>query len=148
MTPLSVGIGCRSHSSAAQIDAAVRQALGALGALAFAQIRTVASIDSRATHPGLSEFCAQYALPLTTYSRAQIAAVTLDTPSPATQQHLGVDGVCEPCALLAARTTAGTGRLVVRKTILAGVTVAIASPEPGDAEPLARPPSSTQQDLP
>ena len=57
----------------------------------------------------------------------------------AARERLGVDGVCEPCALLGA--TAGTGaglgesaacnahraKLIVRKTVHAGVTVAIAS---------------------
>jgi cobalamin biosynthesis protein CbiG len=76
-------------------------------------------------------------------------------PSAAVREHLGVDGVCEPCALLAA--TAGLGesvalnapqaRLLVRKTVVDGVTVAIASSDAhADSE---HPNNDTQeQDLP
>lgn len=117
---LCVGIGCRQHTSVDQIGAAVH---AALGAYPFAAIRTLATIESKAGEPGLLEFCARHALPLQTLSRAEIAAVSgVPTPSAAAREHLGVDGVCEPCALLAAPA----GRLLVTKTVLDGVTVAIA----------------------
>jgi cobalamin biosynthesis protein CbiG len=132
MKTLSVGIGCRLHSPAEQIEAAVR---AALGAHSFDEIRSVASLDTKAHETGLLEFCARHALPLTFFSLDQIASMPVAEPSAAVREHLGVDGVCEPCALLAA--TAGLGepgalnadraRLVVRKTVHAGVTVAIAS---------------------
>jgi cobalamin biosynthesis protein CbiG len=132
MKTLSVGIGCRAHSSAEQIDAAVR---AALGAHAFDEIGTVASIDSKAHEAGLLEFCARHALRLTFFSRERIAAMPVAKPSAAAHEHLGVDGVCEPCALLAAtdglgesaKSAAPRARLLVRKTVHAGVTVAIAS---------------------
>ena len=132
MKTLGVGIGCRLHTPDEQIEAAVR---AALGAHSFDEIRAVASIDTKAREPGLREFCARHALPLTFFSPDQIASMPVAEPSTAVREHLGVDGVCEPCALLAA--TAGLGetaafnaaqaRLVVRKTVHAGVTVAIAS---------------------
>lgn len=132
MKTLSVGIGCRAHSSAEQIDAAVR---AALGAHAFDEIGTVASIDTKAHKAGLLEFCARHALRLTFFSRERIAAMPVAEPSAAAREHLGVDGVCEPCALLAATdglgesttSAAPRARLLVRKTVHAGVTVAIAS---------------------
>ncbi|MEA3088588.1 MAG: cobalt-precorrin hydrolase [Paraburkholderia sp.] len=157
MKTLTVGIGCRLHSSAEQIEAAVR---AALGSHAFDEISTIASVDIKADEAGLLEFCARHALPLKLFSREQIAAISLDNPSAAAREHLNVDGVCEPCALLAAAagfdaadassTTAGTpgaphasvastapvapiapntvqARLLTRKTIHNGVTVAIAS---------------------
>ncbi|MFM0340143.1 cobalamin biosynthesis protein [Paraburkholderia fungorum] len=123
MKTLCVGIGCRSNSSAEQIEAAVR---AALGPLAFEAIGVVATVDARAQEAGLHEFCARHALPLAIISREQIATLPLATaePSAAAREYLGVDGVCEPCALLAAAPGA---RLIVRKTILDGVTAAIAS---------------------
>jgi cobalt-precorrin 5A hydrolase len=118
---LSVGIGCRQRTSVDQITAAVQ---AALGAYPFAAIRTIATIESKAREPGLLEFCARHALPLRIFSRAEVAAVSgIPTPSAAAREHLGVDGVCEPCALLAAPA----GRLLVPKMVLDGVTVAIAS---------------------
>jgi cobalt-precorrin 5A hydrolase len=121
MTTLIAGIGCRRGVSAEQIEAAVRDALG--GTLPFAALAAVASLDTKAAEPGLVAFCARHALPLHTFTRDQIAA--LDAPltaSHAVREHLGVDGVCEPCALLAAHTH----ELLVPKCARDGVTVAIA----------------------
>ena len=139
-TPLSIGIGCRQHTAAGQILAAVRQALGSHP---FEAIRCIATIESKAQEPGLHEFCARHALPLRTFSRAEIAAVpAIPTPSAAARTHLGVDGVCEPCALLAAPG----GCLIVPKTVLDGVTVAIASNASGPTSQSLE--FNDQQDLP
>ena len=121
MTKLVAGIGCRRGVSAAQIEAAVRDALG--NTLSFEALEAVASIETKADEAGLVAFCAAHALPLRTFTREQIA--TLDAPvsvSAHVREHLGVDGVCEPCALLAAQG----GELLVAKRVLDGVTVAIA----------------------
>jgi cobalamin biosynthesis protein CbiG len=147
MKTLTVGIGCRLHSSAEQIEAAVR---ATLGSHAFDEISTIASVATKADEAGLHEFCARHALPLKLFSRAQIAAISVDDPSAAAREHLGIDGVCEPCALLAAAAESDVAsapgaayasaasvasitpntpnaRLLVRKTVHDGVTVAIAS---------------------
>jgi cobalamin biosynthesis protein CbiG len=164
MKTLSVGIGCRLHSSADDIEAAVREALGSH---AFDTIGAVASIDTKANERGLLEFCARHALPLQLFSREQIAAMPVENPSASTNKLLGVDGVCEPCALLAAADAHATSaasaanatqltpqalvsprcRLLVPKTIHAGVTVAIASTTTGNA-PAPTHNDSQQQDRP
>ncbi|MBN3755485.1 cobalamin biosynthesis protein [Paraburkholderia sp. Tr-20389] len=121
MTMLIAGIGCRRGVSAQQIEAAVRDALG--DTLPFAALIAVASIDTKTDEAGLVEFCARHALPLHTFTREQIA--TLDarvSASAVVREQIGVDGVCEPCALLAARG----GSLLVTKRVNDGVTVAIA----------------------
>lgn len=99
MKTLSVGIGCRLQSSADDIEAAVR---ATLGVHRIEQIRDVGTIDSKADAQGLRAFCARHALPLRLFSREQIAAMPVVNPSAAAREHVGVDGVCEPCALLAA----------------------------------------------
>ncbi|MFL9947859.1 cobalamin biosynthesis protein [Paraburkholderia agricolaris] len=129
MKTLSIGIGCRLHSSAEQIEAAVR---ATLRSHTFGEIAAIASVDTKAHEAGLLEFCTRHALPLKLFSRAQIAAISVDDPSAAVREHLGIDGVCEPCALLAAAgafdvADAHNARLLVRKTVHGGVTVAIAS---------------------
>nr|WP_233837478.1 cobalamin biosynthesis protein [Paraburkholderia sp. ZP32-5] len=147
---LSVGIGCRLHTPAADIEAAVRHALGPH---AFEQIGAIATIDIKANEAGLLDFCARHALPLRLFTREQIAAVPLYSVSAATQMHLGVDGVCEPCALLAAQTlnpatASQLARLVVRKTVHAGVTVAIASSgDDADTHAASISTASNNQDL-
>ncbi|CAE6891268.1 cobalamin biosynthesis protein [Paraburkholderia domus] len=147
MKTLAVGIGCRLHSSAEQIEAAVR---ATLGSHAFDEISAIASVYIKAHEAGLLEFCARHALPLKLFSREQIAAIAVDKRSAAAREHLGIDGVCEPCALLAAaaepfaasapgavQASVAPGasiapdtpnaQLLVRKTIHDSVTVAIAS---------------------
>ncbi|MEC5406426.1 cobalamin biosynthesis protein [Paraburkholderia sp. MPAMCS5] len=160
MKALCVGIGCRLHTSADDIETAVR---AALGSHAFEEIARVACIETKAREPGLLEFCARHALPLEFFSRAQIAATTVAAPSVTVREHIGVEGVCEPCALLAASlpvpdrlcmSTAAhdpaqlhavaTARLIVGKIVRGGVTVAIASATPARADSA----NLIQQDFP
>jgi cobalt-precorrin 5A hydrolase len=123
-SPLVLGIGCRRSVTLAQIEAAVRLALGALP---LTRITAVATLDAKADEPALRAFCAAHALPLQTYTREQIAAMpALAPPSAAAQARYGVDGVCEPCARLAA----GGGPLLRGKLAHEGVTVAIANKRP------------------
>jgi cobalt-precorrin 5A hydrolase len=120
MKRLALGIGCRRGTPVEQIDAAVRDALGTHS---IDEVATIATIDSKAQEPGLMAFCARYALPLQTFSRAQIEnAPAVPTASAAVRAHAGIDGVCEPCALLAAPA----GQLITPKRVLGSVTVAIA----------------------
>jgi cobalamin biosynthesis protein CbiG len=114
---LVIGIGCRRGVSAEAIERAVR---GALGTLAFADIVSVASIDAKKDEAGLLAFCERHQLRVDFFSADQIKRAPGEFLSQA-RRHLNVDGVCEPCALIASG-----GRLVVHKTIAGGVTVAIA----------------------
>ncbi|PZR44402.1 cobalamin biosynthesis protein [Paraburkholderia fungorum] len=152
MKTLSIGIGCRSRSSAEQIEAAVR---ATLRSHTFGEIAAIASVDTKAHEAGLLEFCTRHALPLKLFSRAQIAAICVDDPSAAVREHLGIDGVCEPCALLAAAgafdvaevVDAHNARLLVRKTVHGGVTVAIASSGSAQAVSEQTVNDSPEQDL-
>ncbi|MEQ5843121.1 cobalamin biosynthesis protein [Paraburkholderia acidicola] len=135
---LIAGIGCRRNVSADQIDAALR---AALGTRSLAEIREIATVETKTDEPGLLEFCARHALPLRLFTPTQIASVpvALHARSAAARVHLGIDGVCEPCARLAAPY----GQLIVGKTVYDGVTVALV------ADPIIRstPSPSTDQDL-
>ncbi|MDB5769700.1 MAG: cobalamin biosynthesis protein CbiG [Burkholderia sp.] len=117
--PLVVGIGCRKGATAEQIEAAVHKALGQRG---INDVRELATIDLKAQEPGLLDFCERHDLPLRVFARATVAARPWVTqPSDWVRQNVGVDGVCEPCALIAC----ARGNLVVPKTTLNGVAVAI-----------------------
>jgi len=163
MKTLSVGIGCRLHVSADEIENAVR---AVLGPHAIEDIATVASIETKADEAGLLEFCARHGLPLQLFSREQIAAIRVTHASAAAREHAGVDGVCEPCALLGAlhaarqnlcvssaahdaspaspATAASAAQLIVGKTVCAGVSVAIAVVQRMQADSA----TLNQQDLP
>lgn len=134
LKPLVLGIGCRKAVRAEQIDAAVT---AALGDLELTSVRHVATIDLKRNEPGLLEFCKRHDLPLLVLSAGDIRARGWVTePSAWVKAVTGADGVCEPCALISSLR----GKLLVSKTVLDGVAVAVASDqydlESCEAEPL------------
>lgn len=114
----AIGIGCRRGASIEQIDAAVRSALGDIP---FGQISAMASIDIKRDEPALIAFAARNGLPLLLYSIDEISTLAT-VSSDRVKLLVGVDGVCEPCALLASNH----GIIRVAKQVHDGVTVAIA----------------------
>ena len=156
MKSLVVGIGCRKGVSEEQIERAVLHALGlrgvagagggagrdagagagggvgqvtvAGGVAALAQVRELATVDLKANEPGLLSFSQRHGIPLRVIAKHQIEARSwVSQPSDWVRQSVGLDGVCEPCALIASTR----GRLVVPKTALDGVAVAIVADEWG-----------------
>jgi cobalt-precorrin 5A hydrolase len=119
MKNLAIGIGCRRGVSATQIQAAV---FAALAHRPLERVRMMASIESKADEAGLLEFAARHGLPLSYFSRDQLTQVDI-APSAKVREHIGIDGVCEACALLASYD----GHLIIPKVVFDGVTVAIAS---------------------
>jgi cobalt-precorrin 5A hydrolase len=117
-----IGIGCRRAVSVEQIHAAV---FAALGARAFSNVRALASIDSKKDETALIEFAARHGLPLQFFSKQRIAQIETGA-SERVQALIGINGVCEPCALLASRE----GRIIVPKIVVDGVSVAIAEDNP------------------
>lgn len=121
--PLVAGIGCRRGISATQIGDALAQALAqAPAGRQLGEVREIATIDLKQDEPGLLAFCAAHGLPLRVIARASVAARAWVTRSSDwVMQNVGVEGVCEPCALIAA----ARGALLVPKMTLDGVAVAI-----------------------
>lgn len=134
--PLVVGIGCRRGVEEEKVVRAVRRALEGMkprsdasnlqapvGVTAeFSRVRELVTVDLKANEPGLVAFSRRYGIPLRVIGRHQIEARSWVTrPSEWVRQSVGLDGVCEPCALIAC----GRGRLVVPKTTLEGVAVAV-----------------------
>ncbi len=118
--PLVVGIGCRRGASADQIEAAILHALKLRASLA--QVRELVTVDLKAGEPGLLTLSQRAGIPLRIIARHQIETRAWVTkPSEWVRQSIGLDGVCEPCALIACPR----GRLVVPKTTLDGVAVAV-----------------------
>jgi cobalt-precorrin 5A hydrolase len=94
----------------------------ALGEHDIDHVREVATVDLKSNEPGLLAFCAAHALPLRVFARATLAARPwVSKPSDWVRQNVGLDGVCEPCALVASPR----GHLLVPKTSLDGVAVAV-----------------------
>ncbi|OMR25427.1 cobalamin biosynthesis protein [Burkholderia pseudomallei] len=147
MMRVALGIGCRAGRPAEAIEAAIRAALARLPQASLADVGVVATLDAKAREPGLVACCARHGWPLVAFSRDEIAAHLArlaglaragsdsdsgsgsgvgasPAPGAAARARFGVDGVCEPCACLAAPN----GALIVRKLALDGVTAALAGP--------------------
>jgi len=119
---LIVGVGCRKGASSESIEAAIRDALEGEG-LALDRVRLLASADLKAQEPGLLEAARRLDLPLRLLPSEEIRFAPLSfSPSEVAQRQVDLPGVAEPAALLAGRRT----RLVLPRTVLHGLTVAIA----------------------
>ena len=117
---LIVGIGCRRGTPAEAIDAAIEEVFKDNG-LRLEAVAGAASIDVKSDEAGLMECCRGFGWPVTFYTAAQLSAVEGDfTPSRFVQKTVGVDNVCERSA------AASGGQIIVPKTALSGVTVAVA----------------------
>ncbi len=117
---LRLGIGCRRGTSAQDIEAAAVRVLEE-ARIDRRALRLAASIDLKRDEPGLLEFCKNWGLPVKFYSAGELNAVPGEfTASGFVREVTGVDNVCERAAAL------GAARLVVRKTVLGGVTAALA----------------------
>ena len=118
---LHLGIGCRKGISAQAVEEAVSQVLESY-AIDRRAIARAASIDLKAQEGGLLEVCEKNHWPVTFYTAQELLAVEGSTASSAFVKSVtGVDNVCERAAL------AGAERLLIEKTALGGVTVALAA---------------------
>ena len=118
---LHLGIGCRKGTDSAAIKDAVDAVLKDNN-IDYRAIKCVASIDLKSEEAGLLQFCEERKLPVSFYSAEELKAVPGEfTPSEFVQSITGVDNVCERSALIGAK------ELIVRKTAMNGVTVAVAA---------------------
>jgi cobalt-precorrin 5A hydrolase len=132
LKPLVLGVGCRKGVGEEQIARAVGRALvlcgqqgrggNASAAAELSCVRELVTVDLKANEPGLVAFSQRYGILLRVIARHQIEARPwVRRPSEWVRQSVGLDGVCEPCALIAC----GRGTLVVPKTTLDGVAIAV-----------------------
>ncbi|MGQ9903505.1 MAG: precorrin-4 C(11)-methyltransferase [Anaerolineae bacterium] len=132
---LTIGVGCNRNTPADEICAAVTHTLNEAG-LSPLSVSCVGTIEQKAKEPGLIEACRRLGWPLRVFSTSEISQVTdLPNPSAHAQHALGVPGVAEPAALLAAgvdrsETDKQTKvKLIVEKRRFPNVTVAVAMRE-------------------
>lgn len=123
LKPLVVGIGCRKGVTAGQVETAVLHALRRCDSQGgLAAVREFVTVDLKAKEPALLSLSHAHRIPLRVISKHQIEErAWLTRASEWVRQSVGLDGVCEPCALIACPR----GRLVVPKMALDGVAVAV-----------------------
>lgn len=118
---LHLGLGCRRGTPADQFGEAVEAVLEENG-IHPAAIKCAASIDLKQDEAGLLAFCESRGWPLAFYSAGELRAAEGEfTFSERVLRVTGVDNVCERAAMI------GAQRLLVRKTIHSGVSIAVAA---------------------
>ena len=118
---LHLGIGCRKGIAQEAVTAAVEQVL-AEHHIDKRAVKSCASIDLKANETGLLGACAAWGWPITFYAAEELQKLEGDfTPSSFVKSITGVENVCERSALM------GADRLLVKKTAISGVTVAVAT---------------------
>ena len=119
---LVVGVGCNRGTPAEEIITAVEETLEEAG-LDGRSIAGVATVEDKADEEGLLAACRVRGWPLICLRREELAAApSVPNPSMWARRALGVPGVAEPAALLAA----GADSLLVEKRRFPNVTVAVA----------------------
>jgi len=119
---LTVGIGCRRGAKAASIVGAICEALANVGATP-AEVRYLASAELKSDEAGLLQAAAELGLSLRFISADEILSTTKQfRHSRFVADKVKLPAVAEPSALLAGRRTT----LILHKTIINGVTVAVA----------------------
>ncbi len=119
---LIIGVGCRKGTSQEEISDAIGQALKERDC-SIDHVRCIATIDLKGNEPGLKEACLTLSIPLRTVPFDLIERFNGPYQRSAlVKEKIGVEGVCEPCALLCGRRT----KLVLPKFKQGRVCVAIA----------------------
>ncbi|SEM48624.1 cobalt-precorrin 5A hydrolase [Pseudomonas sp. ok272] len=125
---LVVGLGCQRGCPAATLRALLDQALEAHH-IELQAVLALASIDLKRDEPGLIELAAQLALPLTTFSSAELAGYQsqLSHYSQIAFERTGCYGVAESAALaLAEQMALAPAKLLIPRQKYAQATFALA----------------------
>lgn len=118
---VTVGIGCRRGAGKEAVCRAVEETLKRAG-IFRESLEAAASIDLKKDEQGLLDYCEEIGIPFFTYRKEELlAAEGTFSGSEFVEQVTGVDNVCERSALLSSG-----GRLLVKKQVYDGVTVALA----------------------
>jgi cobalt-precorrin 5A hydrolase len=116
-----VGVGARRGVSHQAVRQSIASALESVGSN-LDSVRWVATIEEKASEPGIVAACAALGLSIRTFSKERIARFQGDYQRSAfVKEKIGVEGVCEPCVLLSGKEM----RLLLPKTASGGVTVAV-----------------------
>lgn len=123
-----IGFGCRRGATVDEF----KQALADLEEQDGLDLRSVggaASIDLKSDEEGLLRLGVLFNWPIRFFTKKQINSVAGPTKSDIVHQKIGVFGVCESAAILAASGGGQSGRLIIKKRKWERITAAIAEAE-------------------
>jgi len=102
---LVLGTGCRRGVPVEEFEALFKELCQTRG-FAPLSLGIVATVSLKANEPGLLEFAARHGVPVVSYAPEELAQVaSLPTPSEKVRAKIGMPGVAEPAAMLAAGAT-------------------------------------------
>lgn len=102
---LVLGVGCRRGVPCPEIEALFQHVCQSRG-FSPLSLGIVATASLKANEPGLVAFAAHHGVPLRSFALEELARVPdLPTPSEQVRAKIGIAGVAEPSALLAASTS-------------------------------------------
>jgi cobalt-precorrin 5A hydrolase len=124
------GIGCRRGAGAADIEAAIRAALGR-ARVAAAELNAIATGRAKAAEPGIATAAAKLGLGVVAIADAELktAGARVATRSDRVLALIGVPSLAEAAALAAAGPSS---RLIAARLVVGAATCALAS---SDAAP-------------
>jgi precorrin-4/cobalt-precorrin-4 C11-methyltransferase len=121
---LCVGIGCRRGASREEIQAALAQVMEQHN-LACGSLAALASVELKRDEGGLLDAAKKLRLPLEFFAASVLNETHVPNPSERVREKIGAGSVCEAASMQAALKRSPKARLIVPKTIIANVTVAI-----------------------
>ena len=120
----TLGIGCRKGIEKSAIEALFQQVLKE-NSIHPKAIKQVASIDLKAEEAGLLEFCEEHSLKFSTFTADELGKLKgVFSSSDFVKSITGVESVCERSAV-----AVENGEIFLKKTVLNGVTMALAKKE-------------------
>jgi cobalt-precorrin 5A hydrolase len=122
---LYLGVGCNRGTAAEDIEKSF-YALLEQHAIEPKAIRGLATIDIKNDEHGILQFAETHNLDLSFFTRDDLNSVSNVSFSKAVMKAVGVQGVAEPAALLAAGSGGFESRLIIRKMKWKDVTLAVA----------------------
>lgn len=122
---LILGVGARRDARREDLLEAIEKVLES-EKLSIKSVRALATIEARARERGFIETADSLDVPMVAIAPEEIKQVEKDYPSSEfVKEKIGVGAVCEPCAILAGDNAS----LIIRKTKMRGITVAVAAGE-------------------
>lgn len=123
-----LGLGCRRGVSLDEFSE-VLDDLKKHHGLDLDSVAGVASIDIKKDEVALLRIAELHKWPVRFFDKAQIASMPVPSRSEVVHRNVGVYGVCEAAALLAASTASANGHLLIRKVKWERITAAVAQRE-------------------
>ncbi|MGI5976626.1 MAG: cobalt-precorrin 5A hydrolase [Candidatus Limivicinus sp.] len=118
---LHLGLGCRRGTTCEAIKNAVDKVFEENN-IDFRAVKTAASIDIKSGEEGLQKFASEAGLAIEFFSAEELMSLEGKfSASPFVERVTGADNICERAAMISA------DRLIVKKTAIGGVTVAVAA---------------------